>query len=185
MDGNTVALLVAAVGVLGTLSSPVISQRLSARTKREEAAMQRADAEAVREQARREAVVAERKAAYIAFNAASRRYRVEMMNYLHAVDAELAGDLDRAELREARRTYSACFAEVQILATDEVLASIEEISGRLSRAYLAIKRLENGAPDPGWSFDETRGFLIGAWDHWLAMRQVMRAELGLDERPLL
>ncbi|MFE9424798.1 hypothetical protein ACFYNO_17700 [Kitasatospora sp. NPDC006697] len=173
MDGNVVALLVAAVGMLGTLTSPVIGQRLTARTKREEA-------EATHERARREAVHGERKAAYIAFNAASRWYRVEMMNFLHAVDEAAVGDTERTELRASRQAYQAALAEIQILATDEVLAAVGEISTRLTPAFHALKRLEIGAPLPGWSFAETRDFLLGAWEHWLAMHRVMRSDLGLE-----
>jgi hypothetical protein len=180
VDGNVVALLTAVVGVLGTLTSPVVSQRLSARSKREELESQRTDAEAVREQSRRESVARETKAAYIAFNAASRQYRVEMMNFLHAVDADAVGEVDRMELREARRAYSMSVAELQIVASDGVMESAEEVTGRLSSAYLAVKRLESGHPMPGWSFEETREFLIDAWEHWLSLHHVMRTDLGLD-----
>jgi hypothetical protein len=179
VDGNVVALIVAVVGVLGTLTSPVITQRLSARSRRDELEAQRRDAREAREHARADAVLAEKKAAYIAFNGAIRRYRVELMNYLHAVAERTPDETDRAALGEARRAYSTVVAEMQIMAADPVLTAMEEITSRLSSAFDAVKKLELGAPKPGWSFDETRAELLSLWDHWGPLRQAIRSDLGI------
>jgi hypothetical protein len=179
--GDWVALLVAAVGMLGTLTSPVITQRLSARAKLEESDARRRDAQESRGHAHRESVVREKKAAYVTFNAAARRYRVEQMNYLHAIESKSADETDRRELREARRAYSLGLAEMQIVASDSVMAVVERITSDLSPAYKAIKSLENGTPDSGWSFEEIQEHLLRTWEHWASLREAMRHDLGLDD----
>jgi len=181
VDGDLIALLVAAVGMLGTLSSPVIAQRLSARTKREESEAQRRDALEGRDHARREAISREKKAAYVAFNAAARRYRVELMNYLHAIANLATDEAARKELRDTRRAYSLGLAEIQIVASDSVMEVVERVTSNLSRAFKAIKDLEQETPEPGWSFEETQDHLVHIWDNWASMRKAMRNDLGLDE----
>ncbi|WP_037605627.1 hypothetical protein [Streptacidiphilus rugosus] len=181
MDGNVVALIVAVVGVLGTLTSPVLSQRLSTHARREEQAAQRQDAREARDHARAETVQAEKKTAYITFNAAIRRYRVELMNYLHAVAERTPDETDRSELYEARRAYSAAVAEMQIMAADPVLSAMEEITTRLTSAFDAVKKIELGAPKPGWSFEETRAELVTLWNYWGPLREAIRRDLGIAE----
>jgi hypothetical protein len=181
VDGNVVALIVAVVGVLGTLTSPVITQRLSARAREEELAAQRLDARDAREHSREVLVLAEKKATYIAFNAATRHYRVELMGYLHAVAERTPDETDRRELHDARRSYSMAVAEMQIMATDSVLAAMGQITTRLTSAYDAVKRLERGEPKPGWSFEETRVRLVSLWDHWEPLRLAMRTDLGVAQ----
>jgi hypothetical protein len=181
VSGDLVALLVAALGMLGTLSSPIVAQRLSARTKREESDAQRRDALEGRDHTRRETLAKEKKAAYVAFNAAARRYRIELMNRLHEVGSGTPGEAGRGELRDSRRAYSLGLAEMQIVASDSVMEVVEQVTSNLYRAYKAIKSLEDGTPDPGWSFEETQDHLIHTWDHWASMRKAMRNDLGLDE----
>jgi len=176
-----VALLVAAIGMLGTLSSPIVAQRLSARTKREESDAQRQDALEGRDHARREALAREKKAAYVSFNAAARRYRIELMNCLHAVGSGALDEAGRGELRDSRRAYSLGLAEMQIVASDSVMEVVEQVTSNLYGAYKAIKSLEDGAPEPGWSFEEIQDHLGRTWDYWAPMRKAMRNDLGLDE----
>ncbi|SEL08051.1 hypothetical protein [Streptacidiphilus jiangxiensis] len=180
MDANVVALFVAVVGMLGTLTSPVIGQRLAARSRVEERESQRHDALEAREQAWSEALLREKKGAYITFNSAARRYRAQLMTYLHAVHEKTLDETDRAELAETRGVYLSALAEVQIMAPDEVAVSVEAVMSHLSSAYDAIKALERGKPKPGSSFEEIRDGLMAVWDLWHTMRRIIRVDLGLE-----
>ncbi|WP_370123084.1 hypothetical protein [Streptacidiphilus sp. MAP12-33] len=180
MDANVVALLVAVVGMLGTLSSPIVGQRLAARSRQEEREAQHRDAVDARVHLRSESILQEKKAAYVAFNGAARRYRAQLMTHLHAVHEGTLGEPDRTELTETRRTYLSALAEVQIVAPDEVLASVEEVMTHLSSAFDSIKALERGTPKPGSSFVEVRDRLLSVWGLWHAMRRLIRIDLGLE-----
>jgi hypothetical protein len=181
MNGTTGALLIAVVGVLGTLSAPVVSQRLSASARREEFALQRLHRqEDFDRELQREALAAKR-ACYVSLTATSRRYRVELMNYLHRVNGGTAGDGPRGELEEARRGYIASLAETQMTATAPVLDAVDPVTSGLSEAYRTIMALDGGHPQPGWSFEETRDFLQEHLEDWRHLRAATRADLGVRD----
>lgn len=62
------------------------------------------------------AALSEKRSCYIVMTAMSRRYRVELMNYLHAVKRGAVDRDIRESLEEARRGYIASFAETQMTA---------------------------------------------------------------------
>ncbi|WP_371502205.1 hypothetical protein OG871_34455 [Kitasatospora sp. NBC_00374] len=173
-------LLIASVGVVGTLLSPVVTTRLSARLQRDQFDAQRALALDTHRQDGLRAQHAEKRACYVTLNAASRRYRVVQMNYLYAVEDGRLDDEDRRELEESRRAHGAAVAEAQMTAAPKVLDELETISGALSRSYRRIRRLESGQPEPDGSFDEVRAELLALWDEWKGLRDAMRLDLGVD-----
>lgn len=147
-------LVVAVVGIIGTLLSPIVSGRLTARMQRELAAQQLQHARESRDHDERRALAAEKRACYVTVNATARWYRVVQMNYLHAVHEGRLREEDRGEFEAARRAYAAAVAEAQILGSPEVLDEMEIIFSGLSRTFRRIKRLELGDPEPDGSFDD-------------------------------
>lgn len=170
MSAGFGALVLALVGVLGTLSASIVTQVLSARNQ----------ARAFESQVRREQELGEqsiKRSCYIAMFANSRRYRIELMNYLYAVQAKAVNDAVRADLEEARRAYSTSVAETELTAGAEVLAAVKKIDRVLSPSFAQIKMLEREDQQPGKSFEEILTTLGTFWDLWPIMQHAMRREL--------
>jgi acyl-CoA reductase-like NAD-dependent aldehyde dehydrogenase len=174
-----IALAAALVGVTGTLLAPILSQRLLARVQSEhfERQQQVAHAQWTREQELAE--LAQRRACYVTTNAAYRRFRIQLMDYLWllhrgAVDAEA-----RAELTAARDAHNAAFAEAQLVASAAVLTRLDDAATALHDAYVKIINLERGVPLTDGSFEDIDRDLREFWDRWNEMRRVMRADVGV------
>jgi hypothetical protein len=174
-------LAIAVVGVLGTLSSPVITQRLSQRAKQEEAELRGAQLaeDSAREWQR--ALYEQKRSCYISMTATSRRYRIELMNYLYAAVKGQVDTSARDSLRTAREAYIASIAETHVTATLSVLEALEPVTTNLSWAFRVVKLVEEGNPGDGWQFEDVEAFLVKLWDQWVVLRQVMRADLGVED----
>lgn len=171
------ALVLALVGVLGTLSASIVTQVLSARNQ----------SRAIDSRARHEHELAEqstKRSCYIAMFANSRRYRVELMNYLYAVQAKAVNEAARADLEEARRAYSTSVAETELTAGAAVIAAINSIDRVLSPSFARIKILERDNPQPSSSFEEIRTALGTFWDLWPSLQHAMRRELNQSDDAL-
>ncbi|WP_433889406.1 hypothetical protein [Streptomyces sp. CA-111067] len=181
MGSSSLTLSVALVGVLGTLFAPVLSQRLLARAQEDlfEREQQASRGRWLQEQA--EGRLTQRRESYVAVNAALRRYRVELMNYLWDVSRGLVPAEAVERLESARHTHHAAYAEAQMIASTEVLEELEAVVDGLSQGYRQTKNLEEGNPDTDGSFDEIRDHLSRLWDRLAQMRGVMRADLGVED----
>ncbi|MBK3628858.1 hypothetical protein JHN59_29330 [Streptomyces sp. MBT49] len=177
---ESAAIVVAAVvGVTGTLLAPVLAQRSTARTQRAEFERQQQAAHAQWEREQQRAELITRRTCYIEANAANRRYRIQLMNYLWHVRRDEITDAIKAELEAARQSHHSAFAEVQMVAAPAVLAELDEMAKALSEAYRRTKCLEEGTPDPDDSFEVIEAYLQWIWDRWKEMRAVMRTDLGV------
>ena len=113
--------------------------------------------------------------------ATSRRYRVEIMNYLYKVKRETVDSAVRDELEDARRSYISSFAEAQMTASLQVLAMVDPFNAGLSRAYRSTKHLEDGEPELEGTFEEIEAYLHGLWSKWNSMRQAMQHDLDVQD----
>ncbi|MFG2195466.1 hypothetical protein [Streptomyces sp. NPDC048639] len=186
------ALLVAVVGVAGTLTGTLLSQSRADRTKRLElaaAAEQRreerdhADAllQAERAEARAQQLLALRRACYIAVNTAARQYMTAQVNVLHAL-RDGTGDLDAElqQLEERRTAHREHYAEAQMIMPVKVLAVAGIVSRHLNTRYGTLKRIAGTTPCDSAqlrAFDE--GF-DEAWGHLSHLRGEMREDLAVD-----
>lgn len=170
MNNSTIAIAIAAVGVLGTLAGAFVNQLLSTRARRDDFALQRLQRQEDH-----------KRSCYIAMSASSRGYRIELTNYLDKVNQQTVDSTDRRGLENARRTCLASLGEVELVATLKVLSTIEPINVGLSRAYSAINKLEKGNPEPGGSFEEIRRSLEELWGQWNHMHEAMRRDLGMQD----
>lgn len=178
--GDLGTLAVAAVGVVGTLFSPVVTIRLSARLQRNQFDEQRRLALDERMHTERREAHAKERDCYVTLNAAARQYRVAQMNYLYALQEGRLTDEGKRELADARTDHGSAIAEAQMTATPKVLDEMEKIFSILSVSYHRIKRLEAGDPEPGGSFDEIRVDLLALWEQWKYLREAMRLDLGVE-----
>ena len=146
MSSSLNAIIIAAVGVLGTLAGTIVSQLLSARVRRADFEMQREQRKEEYVQEKQKIDLANKRSCYIAMMASSRRYRIELMNYAFAVNHQVVDSDVRNELENARRACLDSIAEVQIVATLKVLGTIDPVNSGLSKAlplWSSVWRLAN------------------------------------------
>ncbi|MFI0510621.1 hypothetical protein ACH3Y9_11620 [Streptomyces sp. WSLK1-5] len=172
-------LATAAIAVTGTLLAPVLAQRSGAKAQKAEFERQQQAAHAQWEREQQREELSTRRTCYIETNAANRRYRIQLMNYLwHVRNGDVTDPL-RAELEAARENHHSAFAEVQMVASPAVLDQLDEVAKALSEGYRRTKCLEEGNPDEGDTFDVIQAYLEWIWERWKEMRSVMRADLGV------
>jgi hypothetical protein len=181
MTNDIGAIAIAIVGVVGTLAGAIVSQLLSARARRAEFEIQQYQRKEDYIRERQEAELTNKRSCYIAMMASSRRYRVELMNFLYAVKQEAVDTTARNDLEAARRACVDSIGEVQLVATLKALSTIDPVNSGLSKAYSATKHLEAGEPEPDASFEEINQSLTDLWDQWRYMRDAMRQDLGVKD----
>jgi hypothetical protein len=183
VGSTSIALVATVVGVTGTLLAPVLAQRSGAKAQRAEFERQQQAVQAQWEREQQQAELAVRRACYIETNAAYRRYRIQLMNYLWHVHRSEVTEAGREELEAARHAHHAAFAEAQMVASPAVLAQLDDVAKALSEGYRRTKCLEEGNPDEGDTFEVIETYLQWIWERWKEMRAVMRADLGVTNAP--
>ncbi|MFJ3912761.1 MULTISPECIES: hypothetical protein [Streptomyces] len=175
-----IALAAASVGVIGTLLAPVLSQRLTARTQAEQFERQQRTDQTQRLHQQQLAEEDRRRECYVAANAAYRRYRIELMNYLWLVEKGEITPEGRQAMEGARHAHHAAFAEAQMIASTPVMTELDVMTAALAELYGRTRRLEEGRPVPGGSFQEIHDELQELWNRGQELRAVMRTDLGVD-----
>lgn len=179
MSSTTSALVIAFLGITGTLASGLLTQRSANSSKMRE--LERADQQRREERAYQaeQAAVETRRTCYATLNTAARLYQTELTNYLHALNVgELTGEL-RERLEEARLEHRARHSEAQMIFPDPVLASAGAVNGHLGKLYGILKRLDLGNLEPGETLEIAEVMREKSWDLLAAMRAVMRSDLGI------
>lgn len=183
MGSTFVGLAVAVVGVAGTLIATVLSPRLLARIQSEQFTREQRAAEAQWRREQQVAELARRREAYTNVNAAFRRYRTHLMNFLWTVHKGAVTAEAREVIEEARRDHHSVFAGAQVVASAAVLVELNAMTRALSETYRRVMCLQEGNPDPDGSFEELRTDFGRLWDQWEGMLGAMRADLGVESAP--
>ncbi|MFJ8016576.1 hypothetical protein [Streptomyces sp. NPDC096339] len=167
------SVVIAVVGVAGTLGGAILTQRGSERVKRREIELLRGHEE-MREQ------LVLRRTCYVELNRDARQFTTALNKHLHVMRERTVEDADRVALDEARDAQRDRYSEAQMIAPDTVLAPASEANQALSRLYGQVKRLERGEPGPGESMESAARDQHRVWDHLRAMRHAMREDLGVE-----
>lgn len=207
MAQSWLALLVALVGVVGTLSAALVTQVRADRVKRLEIdtlrgqhaedrahaerirALELADAHEQRAEARRAEARARLRACYVAFNAAARQYQTAQVNVVHALrtgtDATDSMGVTGVNeyvveaLEEARTAFRASYAEAQMQLPGPVLEAASAVSRRLNDHYGVLKKSLAETPRaPAPPECEQR--VQSAWVVLTELRRTMRRDLRID-----
>lgn len=180
MDPSTSALIVAVVGVVGTLVSGLLAHRSALRAKSVE--LDHAERQKREEQLaveRREAL-SERRASYTAFNQGLRQFHTVLSRHYLALASGQAAPQQGQEREETRRTLYDVYAAAQMVATDEVLVAGGDVVHRLHRIHALLRQHEQEiAADE--SLDDIRNRLERASEGLHEVRQTMRRDLGITE----
>jgi len=180
MSTEVLALIIAIVGVLGTLASALLTQTLSMRSKRLEIDEQRWRRIEERDEERRQTEFKDRRDSCIALNMAARHFRQALKNCLFE-----GVDVRGGELEAARQEFTSRYGEAQMILSDAVLDVASEASGRLAGAYGKVKAAQQpGGPQlEGSEREKLEDFL----DHEVGsvlrrLRKTMRRDLGVTDQ---
>ncbi|MGW2178952.1 hypothetical protein ACWCXX_12840 [Streptomyces sp. NPDC001732] len=164
------AMITAVVGVLGTLLAPVLTQRLGARQRAEEART----AEARRR-------FEERRAQYTAMNRASRQFHTLLKDALHRIRDGVYTEQERTQLEAARLEHRDHYAEAQMIVPERILQASRDLNRVLAAGDAAVKRLDRGLARDGESVGRALEDLKAADPRLDAMRELMRRDLGVTD----
>jgi type II secretory pathway pseudopilin PulG len=181
MNASITALTIAIVGVMGTLLAPIVTQRLSARARREEFEQQRSQRREEYRRDQQEKVLINKRNCYVTMISTARHYRLELMSYLYAVKQGAVDNSAKDRLQNARLAFATSLAETQLTGTRSVLKALEPIRKGMSESYTATKGLEEARQESDGSFDEIRAFLLKLWEEWPPAYTAMRKDLGVED----
>lgn len=182
MTGAVISLIIAFLGIAGTLTSGLMTQRLAEKAKAAELAhAERQRIDERRYEAERAAVEAMR-ACYVTVITAALDYHSELNNFWYALRADRVTEELRSRLDDARREQRARHSEAQMRVPDDVIVTADGVSRGLNRTYGVLKRLDGGVP-PRWegeSLEQAHDQIVETWNHLTDMRRIMRRSLGVS-----
>jgi hypothetical protein len=188
MNADLTTVVVAVLGVAGTLSSPLLAQRIAARAKQQEFDLQTQQRREERLDAERRTAFEERRSVYAGLNTTARQYNQALRAYLRLVAAETVTDEGRADLARARDAFRDLYSDAQMILPDRVLDAAATVSADLGEAYGVIRRLELGQPrdraadNPAETIEFAHEFCrVTIYDRITDLRQLMREDLGVSE----
>ena len=189
MSGDWITLAVAILGVAGTLSSPLLSQRIAARAKEQEFDLQRRQRAEEREAGQRQAQFEERRSLYASLNTAARQYQQALEACARAIANEAISEETKVELADARQSFRDLYSDAQMILPDKVLSTATSVSASLGQAYGMIKRLEAGQSrirpelDPAETIQIARDYAHSTvYNKILELRRLMREDLGVSDQ---
>jgi len=186
LNADFTTVVVAVLGVAGTLSAPLLTQRIAARTRQQEYELQRDQRREEAAEAQRKDAFSERRAVYAKLNTAARQYTQELRNYLRMIaDSELT-EQGRDSLAGARQAFRDVYSDAQMILPDRVLDGAAIVNASLGEAYGMIRRLAAGTGSAGdgeaeETIDQLHRFCsVTLYDHVGDLRQLMREDLGIS-----
>ncbi|WP_157977440.1 hypothetical protein [Streptomyces triticisoli] len=179
MSGADISVIVAIVGVGGTLASAVITQVLAQRAELRRLEREERVRAAERQAAEDQRKIDQLRSCYVQLNAHDRHYRDAMLAYAYALKSG-PGRAEAAEVTGARRTQRDTRAEAQLVASDPVLRIESQVNTRLSIAY---RRLMEVADEPDSPARQARlDQVIELLDSITAQQGHVRALMRLEVR---
>lgn len=179
MSINLTALLVAVAGVLGTLTSPILTQRLTLRAKQQEIDALKQQRLEERTEERRRTAFKEGRDCCIALNTTARGFRQALKNCLFE-----GYDVDRTELEQARRLFTSRYGEAQIILSDAVMDAAKSVWDTLATAYGRVRAIgtQLALPERQTERERLMSYLDEEVDNAIhELRRIMRSDLGITE----
>ncbi|KUF19348.1 hypothetical protein [Streptomyces silvensis] len=181
MDTSISQIVIAVLGIGGTLAAAVITQRGADRARARELEHARRLQQDEREHATRQARLEARRTCYAALSAGTRDLANVMTNVLHALEQDEMTDDLRSDLDRARREHRMRHAEAQMVLPDPVTETASTANRHLGDLYGLLRRLDADTARPGESLESARRGLTGLWEPLWRMRHVMRVDLGITD----
>ncbi|MFE9401721.1 hypothetical protein ACFYNY_08100 [Streptomyces sp. NPDC006530] len=168
-DALTTA-ITAAAGLGGALLGAVLPQRYNARERAAEA-----------ELAARRRSFDERREAYTAMNRASEQFNTLLKDALHRMRDGVYTEDDRTRLEESRREYRDRYAAAQMIVPLRIMEASRELNKVLAEVDATAKRIDRGLAGEGESAARLIVLMRQAEPRLVAMRTLMRQDLGIED----
>jgi hypothetical protein len=192
MSADVTTVVVAILGAVGTLSSPLLTQRIADRAKRQDFEFETQRRREDRHEDDHRSATQERRAIYAQLNTAARQYEQAVYHYLRLLSEGPTRPDQQADLVAARETFRELYSDAQMVLPDRVLAAAMDMSYGLGQAYRKAKRLErrlysepsDGTPtdDPEETIEAARAYCHSdVYQSILRVRGLMRQDLGVSE----
>ncbi|MGK5530934.1 hypothetical protein [Streptomyces sp. URMC 129] len=182
MQETVSSLVITVVAGLGSLATAMLAQRQTSRCAALELDRLAQHHAIEREGQMRRDDIQSHRISYTALNTAARRYLAALTDQMHALRTQANLATVTAELQRARTAHADCYAEVQLLASDSVLAAARSVNRTLNTTYGMLMRLSQGARATEESLNTAQAQITDLWDYGLAtLRERMRMDLGIDE----
>jgi hypothetical protein len=156
MSADLTTVVVAILGAVGTLSSPLLTQRFADRAKRQDFEFELERRREDRHEDDRRSAAEERREIYAQLNTAARRYEQAIYQYLRAISEGPARPDQQAKLVAARETFRELYSDAQMILPDRVLAAAMDMSYGLGQAYGTPP---SGHGQPGRTGRDSRPFM--------------------------
>ncbi|MFE7778208.1 hypothetical protein ACFU5O_30790 [Streptomyces sp. NPDC057445] len=182
MSTGMVTILVAAVGVMGTLLAPITTAWVGARGRLQEFELQQRAETARRRDEDAQQELERRRDTYVALNASARRWRIRMMEDLHALRLGTTPDANGAT-EAARNEFLDTYAQAQMLVPDSVLKPSQSVRVALADAKKQIDSFREDTAQSPDQWQELHTGLIKSWDVIMVMQIAMRRDLGITTIP--
>lgn len=182
MSGGTVSLIVASVGVLGTLASAVITQVLAHRAESQRSEREERIRVAEQRASEDQRKIDQLRACYVQLNASDRYYRDAMLAYAHALKRGSA-EAEAADVSTARRAQRDTRAEAQLMASDAVLQIESRVNVQLTTAYRQLMEAagESDSSARRAKADRVIPLLNSLTEQQGHVRALMRVEVGASQ----
>jgi hypothetical protein len=179
------AMVIAVVGVCGTLASAIITQLLSQRSRHQELEDAERRRLAEQEAAEKQRKTDQLRSCYVQLNANDRNYRDAMLAYAYALKEGSPGEAEAADVATARRAQRDARAEAQMIVTEEVLDTEGRVNARLARSYRSLQQIqrESDASVREALLEEVIKLLDEIIPLLSRARVTMRMDLGVIDKP--
>ncbi|MEV1085635.1 hypothetical protein AB0I98_46755 [Streptomyces sp. NPDC050211] len=179
MNSSISQIVIAVLGIGGTLAAAVITQRGADHARARELEHTRQLQQDEREYATRLAQLEAQRTCYATLSAGTRDLANVMTKVLHALERGEVTEKLRSDLDRARREHRLRHAEAQMVLPDTVAEAAGTANGRLGDLYGLLTRLDGGTAQRGEDLEAARESMDKLWDPLWRMRHVMRVDLGI------
>lgn len=188
MSADVTTVVIAVLGAIGTLSSPLLTQWVGSRAKRQDFEFEGQRRQEDRHEDSRRSVLQERRAIYAQLNTAARQYEQAIYEYLRVISEAAPTAEQLGELTQARENFRELYSDAQMIVPDTVLAAAADVSAGLGQAYGKARRLERRSSDgvaaadhPEETIEAARAYCRGdVYRLIIKLRGLMRQDLGVS-----
>lgn len=181
MGSSVSQIVIAVLGIGGTLAAAVITQRGADRARVRELEHARQLRQEEREYATRQAQSEARRTCYAILSAGTRDLANVLAKVLHALASGGMTEELRADLDRARREHRLRHAEAQMVLPDAVAEAASTANRHLGGLYGLLMRLDGGTAREGEDLGVAWESMDALWDPLWRMRHVMRVDLGITD----
>jgi hypothetical protein len=182
LSASVTTLLAAVLAVVGTLTAPLLTQRLASNARMQELDAARRERMDERDEARRQAAFLDRRNSYTALHTAAWDFRRALKNYLFDSSSS-------EELENVRQAFLASYRNMQMICTDPVLRVAAPVYDELTQAYGDVRELDAhdpsgdalALPSTSGRGQVQRALNSSVEDSLRRMRRTMRVDLGASE----